>query len=115
SRTRNTGDRHPLTTRRREGHPDATTRPARKPAARVSAGRMTRRDSRRPPAVATIAREANPSCERQPRRGRGVLRRDPDRHGAGLLRRHQTPTTTSRQRAAAWTAAPTVGVVGYDA
>src|SRR3954447_20108972 len=62
-----------------------------------------------------MAREANPSCERQPRRGRGVLRRDPDRHGAGLLRRHQTPATASRQRAATWTAAPTVGVVGYDA
>src|SRR3954447_8712219 len=76
---------------------------------------MTRRDSPRPQPVATMAREANPSCERQPRRGRGVLRRDPDRHGAGLLRRHQTPATTSRQRAATWTAAPTVGVVGYDA
>jgi hypothetical protein len=76
---------------------------------------MTRRDSPRPQPVATMAREANPSCERQPRRGRGVLRRDPDRHGAGLLRRHQTPATASRQRAAAWTAAPTVGVVGYDA
>src|SRR3954453_19934667 len=68
-----------------------------------------------PQAVATMAREANPSYEGQPRRGRGVLRRDPDRHGARLLRRHQTPTTASRQRAAAWPAAPTVGVVGYGA
>src|SRR4051794_30519320 len=61
-----------------------------------------------------MAREANPSRERQPRRGRGVLRRDPDRHGARLLRRHQTPATAPRQRTATWTAAPTVGVVGYD-
>jgi hypothetical protein len=85
----------------------------RRPAARVSAGPMTRRDSPRPQAVATMAREANPSCERQPRRGRGVLRRDPDRHGARLLRRHQTPATASLQRSATWTAAPTVGVVSY--
>ena len=38
-----------------------------------------------------------------------MLRRDPDRHGARLLRRHPTPATASRQRAVARTAAPAVG------